>query len=138
MTSKTPALDSQTIVLTAELLTQDPPGFIKQEGEREQQFSKAIASAYLKFTESGQVEAHSVQNFITLAEVHRALTEEVESFLKTQKPILAEDQPLMPLLLAFSSHRLHRATCQVDTLTQEASALIHQRKAEFEAVLALL
>jgi len=144
-------LSKDDIILSLDNTHKAMPGFIKSspENHQEGQFAKALASGYLKFTEEGKSlsEIDSVQNFITLADLHRSLTDEAQHFLREEVPYVYEDQLIQPLLLHFSAFRLKQLSRRYyfATLQNQPKAIlddlkqtIKERQAEYEALLQCL
>jgi hypothetical protein len=141
-------LSKDDIILTLDNTHKPIPGFIKggSQNYQEGQFAKAMASGYLKFTQEGKrlSETDSVQSFITLADLHRSLTEEAQHFLREDVPYVYEDQLIQPLLLHFSAFRLKQLSRRYyfATLQNQPKAIlddlknsIKERQNEYEALL---
>ncbi len=141
-------LPTEDIKLTLENSPKLIPGFIKVgiPHSHNGQFSKTLASAFLKFTKEGKALSHqdSVDSFIHLSDLHRELTEEAQHFLQEEVPFIYADQQIQPLLLNFAVFRLKQISRQYyfatlqnqpQAILTDLKSVIKQRQEEYEELL---
>lgn len=140
-------LTSDTVRLTTEQVEKPLPGFIKlsESPSPDYHFSKLLASAYIKFTEEGRrlSAQDSVQSLISLAALHRELTEEAQAYLRQEVAFIYDDQQLQPLLQGFAAFRLAQlrlryesaaASQQSPTILADLERVLRQRQSELDNV----
>jgi hypothetical protein len=105
--------------------------------DSQRDFCKAMASAYLVFTQEGQAlrELDSPESFTRLYELHLQLTDEAHAYLSVEVPFVYEGQPIQPLLLNFAAHRITKASQQylAATLQDKPQSLIAALKSQIQA-----
>lgn len=112
-------------------------------------FSKTLASAYIKFTRQGSQldENDSAQSFVSLYSLHNDLAEDAAAYLDSDVPFVYEGQPVQPLLLNFAAYRITQASRQylVATIQDKPAEQIAEIKArirdfqqEYDAILQLI